>query len=129
MTKTSTFNLSKLLILAMVAVLVFVLAWPLITSALSTISYAFTHADKHGAAAIAVRFCLNNSGPIQRWHNPNTGRIANLCEIEPGKFGIQIVEPDANGIQHEITAFVKDKFTRIEQVVRYLKNTGYEPIP
>jgi hypothetical protein len=75
----------------------------------------------HGQAALRVQECMNNRGSVQTWYNPTTGRHANVCEVEPGKFGIDVEE---NG--NNVTAFIKEKLRTLEQVERYLRNCGYE---
>ena len=78
--------------------------------------------DRHGRDALLVSECLNNNGPLQIWFNPETGRHAEICQIDPEKFGIRI---SVNGLKDTITQFVKNKMTRIERVEQYLINRGY----
>jgi len=82
---------------------------------------------KHGNAAEMVRSCLSDKGMMQLWFNPTTGRKAYVCRIDKTTFGIQ-VNHVVEGKWKELTSFIKDKFTRIDQVERYLRNTGYQPI-
>jgi hypothetical protein len=79
----------------------------------------------HNAEAIAVRDCLRQSGPFQVWQKPD-GRFVRLCNLPDGKFGIQICQADYNGEEcfHEVTAFIKNKFTKLEQLIKYLENIG-----
>jgi len=88
---------------------------------------ASAHAqEKHGRTAVEqVRNCLSDKGAMQIWQNPDTGRYAFVCKIQPNLFGIQIAIPDADGVWQEITAFIKRKMSRIEQVEKYLENAGY----
>jgi len=72
-----------------------------------------------------LRNCLSDQGAMQIWQNPDTGRYAFVCKIQPNLFGIQIAIPDADGVWQEITAFIKRKMSRIEQVEKYLENAGY----
>ncbi len=100
---------------------------PTIT-ALQAVDLASSHAvARHGGSAIVVRNCLNDKGAMQTWFNPTTGRTARVCLIGDTTFGIQILE-DVNETMREVTAFIKDKFTRVEQVAQYLKNRGYQPL-
>ena len=80
--------------------------------------------EKHGSAAVQVRDCLNKTGPVMQWKNPNSRNTARVCQLEDGRYGMQIVNEEGK----EITAFVKDKMKTIDQVIKYLRNTGYEPI-
>ena len=82
---------------------------------------------RHPKDAESVRNCISNGGTVEKWHNPETGRVAIVCQLEPKLFGVQIIANIDNTWQ-EITAFIKNKLTRIEQVHRYLKNTGYQPM-
>jgi len=84
-------------------------------------SLAISHGQaRHGMDAPVVRQCLDRNGPLQIWHNPSSGNWANMCRV--GKlYGLQILDAD----DFEITAFIKDKMTRLEQVERYLINRGY----
>jgi hypothetical protein len=74
----------------------------------------------HQVHALQVQKCMDDNGPIQVWQRAN-GYRANICEIEPGKFGIEIV--DEHG--EHVTSFVKDKMHCLEQVTKYLINRGY----
>ena len=75
---------------------------------------------KHGTDAEQVRRCVENGWTLQLWHNPTTGRQAEVCALPSGKYGIQI-----SRFGREITSFVKNKLTRLSQVERYLENSGY----
>ena len=83
------------------------------------IMYSATHAvERHGAAAVDTIECSEGSDNLlQKWTKPD-GRDIYVCDVK-GQFGIVV---EANG--DLITAFVKDKFTRLEQVMRYLTNCG-----
>lgn len=86
----------------------------------------YEHAiNQHNAEAIAVRECLDQNGPFAIWQKPD-GRFLRLCNLPDGKFGMQICVSDYNGGDcfHEITSFIKNKFTRLEQLIKYLRNIG-----
>jgi putative hemolysin len=80
---------------------------------------------QHGAEAEAVRNCLNQNGPFAVWQKPD-GRFLRLCQLPDGHFGAQICKDE--GCLHEITAYVKNKMTRIEQLIKYLENMGAKQI-
>lgn len=80
------------------------------------INYCNHAIARHGEDAILVRKCMAEKGPIQVWQKPD-GRVVNVCEVESGVFGLMITD----GI-HEVTSFIKEKMTRLEQVEQYLKN-------
>jgi hypothetical protein len=101
-----------------------------------------THGPKHNLSAAASKHtdgynkvidCLSKGGAMQVWFNPETGRRANVCQVGPELFGLQILSKfgtDAQGhdIWAEITAFLKENMTRIGQVEKYLENGGYVKI-
>lgn len=84
---------------------------------------------KHGAAALTVRECLNKNGALQIWIREVDKRRAYICEIKPGRFGVQIVAQDTAGKWWEVSVFAKEKMTRLAQVMKYLTNSGYTPLP
>lgn len=88
-----------------------------------TVSYNAHAGVKHGDDAWEVRNCIQKGGTIDIWINPDTNRQAHVCQIENGKFGIQI---QIDG--REITSFIKNKMSRLDQVYQYLRNSGYTPI-
>lgn len=89
------------------------------------VGYALSHAvERHPGEAEQVRECLDNKGVFQIWMNPETGRVANVCQIDPTTFGIQIVK-QFEGRWEELTGFIKTKMKCIDQVAQYLRNTGY----
>jgi hypothetical protein len=76
---------------------------------------------KHGRGAIVANQCADY--PELRMVNPQTGRIAFICFTEDG-WGVAIIESNGN----PVTSFLKDKAKRIEQVIHYMRNAGYELI-
>ncbi len=86
------------------------------------------HADlKHGAEAELVRQCIQKNGVLDTWVKPD-GRRVDICNVPDGRYGLHIYALDDNGTVHEITAFIKNKFHSFDQVSRYLKNCGAEPL-
>jgi len=86
----------------------------------------YSHGElKHGPAALTVRQCIDQNGPMQVWQNPANGRQARVCELAPGLFGVQIIE-QVNGKWQELTSFAKSKMSCIDQVDKYLANVGYQ---
>ena len=80
-----------------------------------------THAvQRHGSEAQTVRECLSRNGAIEKWMNFDNGRQALICQVRDGLWGIQIRKNN-----REITSFLKNKLTRIDQVYQYLVNQGY----
>jgi hypothetical protein len=84
----------------------------------------YSHAvTKHADDALRVRECLNDKGHMQVWYNFENQHYLRLCEVQPGMFGIQVLARIDHQWQ-EISGFVKEKFHRLEQVERYLTNSG-----
>ena len=81
--------------------------------------------QRHSQEAESVRQCLKDYGSIHIFFNPATGRYANICLMEDGKYGLQIAEEEAGGKLHEITAFIKNQFKTWTQMAKYLENGGY----
>ena len=83
------------------------------------VMFSVQHAvERHGSVAVDTIQCSEGSDNlIQKWTKPD-GRDIFVCDVK-GQFGI-VVEKNGD----LITAFVKDKFTRLEQVMRYLTNCG-----
>ena len=76
----------------------------------------YSHGElKHGTAALTVRQCIDQNGPLQVWQNPQSGSQARICELAPGLFGIQIIEK-FQGKWQELTSFTKSKMNCIDQV-------------
>jgi hypothetical protein len=79
-----------------------------------------------GAAKVnAVIDCLNKNGTMLRMFNPATNRKADICLIDgtadKGDFGVNITTQDGQ----PVTTILKEKLHCIDQVVRWLANTGY----
>jgi len=92
----------------------------LLTLALATIVLQQHAAQRHGVEADIVRDCLSRNGALEKWMNFDTGRQALICQVRDNVWGIQIIKD-----RREITSFIKNKISRIEQVYQYLLNRGY----
>lgn len=77
--------------------------------------------ERHGDTALEIRKCLRDKGALQIWRLKN-GRFAQVCEYEPGKYGIQIVEK-VRGVWEEVTAF-RPYDGSWEKVLKYLLRKG-----
>lgn len=85
-------------------------------------SGAVSHANsRHGSEADLARTCSDSSSNPIRFFNPETKRSAWVCDLG-GFFGVHIKEIDGE----EVTAFIKNKMKRVDQVLKYMKNAGYE---
>jgi hypothetical protein len=121
-----SFGLVKVVMILALLILIFQ-ALPLIGEIAGEVNLAFSHGEvKHGTAAIRIRNCLNDKGPYQEWKNPTTGRIARICQLDEKTWGVQIVERADDGWR-EVTAFLKEKCSRFDQLAKNLINRGYVP--
>lgn len=93
--------------------ILFVMAFMIALAVLSAHAIA-----KHGSDALVAAQCRDN--PTLRMVNMETGRIAHICATERG-WGIYILAKDGQNV----TAFIKEKMSCIEQVIKYLQNRGY----
>lgn len=83
-----------------------------------------THADtKHGSEAGLARTC--NDSREYMFYNPSTMRTAFVCIVQDGRFGIYVMDQ----ARQEVTAFIKNKMKSIDQVRKYMMNSGYVEIP
>jgi prepilin-type processing-associated H-X9-DG protein len=86
------------------------------------VAYYESHAyDKHGAEATIGEKCKGIGSLFQ---NSTTGRNANVCFVD-GVWGVYVWYQE---LDHEITAFIKNKMSSFDQVMQYMKNAGYELI-
>jgi len=80
--------------------------------------------DKHADEPSLIRQCLDDYGPEAVLYNKSTNRNA-LCVFVTllNRWGLWIEEADT---EQNVTAYVKTKFNRLDQVIKYLNNVGYE---
>ena len=108
-----------LLIIGMVIFSVVQIIAPLISLIPYSINVETSHAySKHGMDAYAARECSRR--PELRFYNDYTRRTAYMCVVS-GFFGIHILDENGN----EVTAFLKNKMKSVDQVINYMKNSGY----
>jgi hypothetical protein len=96
--------------------------------AMFVVSVYSEHATaKHGDDADAVRQCLRDYDPLQVWVKMTDGRMFQVCQLQDGRFGIQICDGT-----HECTSFIfrasKGLRVKLSQVEQYLRNIGAERI-
>jgi len=78
--------------------------------------------ERHGAAVNAIRRCVQDSNSIRRFWRLRNGRLAVMCKLPDGRWGIEILERLRNRWQ-EVTAFVP-RDGSAEAVQRYLWQRG-----
>lgn len=118
-----TKSMSFLVILLVIGMVIFSIAQvvaPLVGSLSYSASTTTYHAtQKHGLDASMAREC--SSRPELKFYNEHTRRTAFMCTVE-GFFGIHILDENGN----EVTAFLKNKMKTVDQVINYMKNSGYQ---
>ena len=99
----------------------------IVVIAFATLDTTNSHAvTKHGTDGAIVRNCISNGGTLEVFpHATNPDKELWLCEPEPGVFGCQIRISNIGGGQDEVTCFIKNKMRKLEDVLRYIKNSGY----
>lgn len=85
---------------------------------------------KHGKKALTVISCIDSSKGLIQIINPKTKRIAIVCTIQTddpdvkkynGRWGIGIFEENSANV----TAFIKEKLSTINELFKYLYDQGY----
>lgn len=105
-----------------IAILLFT-AILIMASAIAASSYSQHATVKHGDDAEAVRQCMNERGPVAHLYSSTNGRHYFVCQLDEALFGISVMVKD--GMQwREITSFSKSKMHTLEQVIKYLNNSG-----
>ena len=97
---------------------------PLLVACMVIATIYCAHAvQQHSIAAEQVRACMNTKGPVAHLVNPGVEpeRHYFVCEVEPGKFGIQILIKDGENWK-EVSSFLKNKLNTLSDVIRYIKN-------
>ena len=80
---------------------------------------------RHGAEAVAVRQCMDNSGPALVFRDKHfADKLYLLCQLEPDqdKWGLQIVRKAGRGWQ-EVTSFIPKNGT-LARVVEYVSRSA-----
>jgi hypothetical protein len=76
----------------------------------------------HGTKAIVASQCADK--PDYIFLNPEKNRFGYTCLMDNGKWGVVILDKSGK----MITSFIKEKFTKAEQIFKYMNNTGYKLI-
>lgn len=97
----------------------------IIVLAASACAYGVHAVEKHGHDAAAVRHCLENNDPLQKWVKMTDGRVFLVCLLEDGRFGVQI---RTEFEEREITSYIfrasKGVKVKLCQLEQYLRNVG-----
>ena len=90
--------------------------------------------SKHKEDAEKIQKCLNaasKNGTLKAFRRPGTERYIFPCEIEPGVWGVQVVDRKSDGSFDAVTAFVKQVVQSWDDMLAYLStsNTISVPLP
>ena len=115
-----TKSMGYLFILLVIGMAIFYVVTPLLENLSYGASTSTYHAtQKHGLDASMARECSNR--PELKFYNDHTRRTAYMCVVN-GFFGVHILDENGN----EVTAFLKNKMKSVDQVINYMKNSGYQ---
>jgi len=90
--------------------------------ALGCMQIGMDHAvERHGDIAYKIESCYNSGNVLMKWEKPD-GRFMYGCEVDDDKVCFAVVVTDVT--DKIITCIPKEKFTRIEQLIRYFVNSG-----
>ena len=88
----------------------------------SMMQMSMTHAvERHGEIAYKIEQCYNSGNVLMKWQKQD-GRFMYGCEIDDDTVCFGVVVTDAD--DKIITCIPKEKFTRLEQLIRYMVNSG-----
>lgn len=85
---------------------------------------------RHGTDAEAVRACIDKGGMFSIWLQPN-GKFLRLCQLPDAHYGVQVCK-DVGSCFNEVTAFIKERISDPESLLKYLEDLGAEqvwPVP
>jgi hypothetical protein len=89
--------------------------------------------EKHGSEVIAAGWTismLNDCLPHNSWKFIGRGgRELKICNMGDNRWGIDVQDPSysVDDARRYVTSFWKQKMTRLEQVLQYVRNSGYCP--
>ena len=88
-----------------------------------------SHAEENHTSAevVSIRNCINGSGTIKGDFglSQSDKKRVSVCEISPGEFGLWFYKVGKFADKHEITAFIKNNINTFDELLNYLKSTGY----
>lgn len=107
-------------LLALFVLVLYYLSMPLMQMAAD--AGVSAHAvERHGTAALSAQECKSSTN-MKIFHNAATNRSGIVCLMADGHWGVVITDE----VGREITSFVKEKMKTFEQVLKYMRNAGYE---
>jgi hypothetical protein len=84
--------------------------------------------ERHGTSVVErVNRCFREQGTFAILTRSD-GRRAEICRTEDGKFAIRILEENGTGGWRMVTEFIKEKMRTLDEVFRYLGNSGFTPL-
>lgn len=82
--------------------------------------------ETHGEEFLEVQRELQKNCAEEIMYNSSTNRYAEIIQLSDGRYGVRICQKISGSIFDEITCFKKNKMKRLNQVIKYLSNQGYE---
>jgi len=120
-----------LMLLALVAIAVAMLIGPRMAAMATDVQVDLSNAHaatKHGESTVErVNRCFREQGTLTILTRSD-GRRAEICKTDDGKFAIRILEGDGSGGWRMVTEFIKEKMRTLDEVFRYLGNSGFRPL-
>jgi hypothetical protein len=62
--------------------------------------------ERHGSDAVAIRKCMDDRGPFQKWLERDGCATHNLVKLDDGRVGDQITVKGEDGRTYEVTSYV-----------------------
>lgn len=119
---TASFRVRLVPISLLILVLVLAIAVPAMLAAVDAGVSAHA-AVRHGSDASVAQACKGSGIQVHSFYNSATHRTGLVCEVD-GKWAVVIMDEWGR----EVTSFVKNKMHNFEQVLKYMRNAGYELI-
>jgi hypothetical protein len=81
--------------------------------------------DRHGIESYqAIQDCLKSNGAMMILRHSINGRVAKVCRVDAGRYGIEIDEPDGTFK----TSFIPKWYDTFYKVIQYLEQGRYQPV-
>src|SRR3989304_2174506 len=118
---TANFNLRMFPVLALVLLAIAALT-PLLVPVAVDAGISADAVVRHGADASVAQACKGDgTQQVFRFYNEASHRSGRVCQVN-GVWAVVILDEAGR----EVTSFVKNKMKTFQQVLKYMRNAGYE---
>jgi len=117
---TANFNLRMFPVLA-VALLAIAAMTPMLAQIAVDAGVSAHAAVRHGMDASLAQVCKGDGQQVFRFYNAASHRSGRVCLVD-GVWAVVILDEAGR----EVTSFVKNKMKTFQQVLKYMRNAGYE---